>query len=64
MMIGGETMVKLCMSNAWVKTKDEKGNMVSKSKCQLKAIKQCRHGFATCATHNHGCKNEEAMKVN
>ena len=36
------------------KEKDNSGNP-----CQETAVRQCRHDFATCRKHFHGCKNEE-----
>lgn len=37
---------------------DKKGNS-----CNQEATKQCRHGFATCNRHFHGCKNEEKYSI-
>jgi len=34
----------------------------TKDFCERQAVKECRHRFATCNKHFHGCKNEELKR--
>ncbi len=46
-----------CQSKEWI-IKDKQ-----KFSCDEKATKKCKHEFATCNRHFHGCKNEEKFPI-